>query len=112
MIRSFLYLPGQPVQLVEGIADFAGMTSQEGSVLWVDMSKPTDQESYVLTHDFDFHPLAIEDVISEKPRTKIDDYDRYVFVVFQIVDYVGRDEGLKIGEVDLFLSRNSVVSVH
>lgn len=112
MIKSFLYRPDQPVKIIEGVADFAGMTSQEGSVLWVDMSKPTDRESYVLTHDFDFHPLAIEDVISEKPRTKIDDYDRYVFVVFQIVDYVGREEGLKIGEVDLFLSRNSVVSVH
>ena len=112
MIRSFLYQPGERVRKVEGVADFNRMTKPEGSVLWVDMTKPTDEESYVLTHDFDFHPLAIEDVISEKPRTKIDDYDRYIFVVFQIVDYVGREEGLKVSEVDFFFSANSVVSVH
>ncbi|MFH1373010.1 MAG: magnesium/cobalt transporter CorA [bacterium] len=112
MIKSFLYLPGDGVKIIDGIADFNRLTSQENCVLWVDMCKPTDEESFVLTHDFSFHPLAIEDVIAEKPHTKIDDYDRYLFLVFQIVDYVGREEGLKISEIDMFLSKNSVVTVH
>jgi magnesium transporter len=112
MIKSFLYLPGDGVKTIDGIADFNRLTSQENCVLWVDMCKPTDEESFVLTHDFSFHPLAIEDVIAEKPHTKIDDYDRYLFLVFQIVDYVGREEGLKISEIDMFLSKNSVVTVH
>ena len=112
MIKSFLYLPGDGVKVIDGIADFDRLIRQENCVLWVDLCKPTDEESFILTHDFDFHPLAIEDVIAEKPRTKIDDYDRYLFLVFQIVDYIGREEGLKISEIDMFLSRNSVVTVH
>ena len=112
MIKSFLYLPGDGVKVIDGIADFNRLIRQENCVLWVDLCKPTDEESFVLTHDFDFHPLAIEDVIAEKPHTKIDDYDRYLFLVFQIVDYIGREEGLKISEIDMFLSRNSVVTVH
>ena len=112
MIKSFLYLPGDGVKTIDGIADFDRLTSQENCVLWVDLCKPTDEESFVLTHDFAFHPLAIEDVIAEKPRTKIDDYDSYLFLVFQIVDYVGREEGLKISEIDMFLGHNSVVTVH
>jgi len=112
MIRSFLYLPDAGVKLSEGIADFDAWSRQDGALLWVDMCKPTDEESFVLTNDFRFHPLAIEDVIAEKPRTKLDDYDRYLFLVFQAVDYVGREEGLKLSEVDLFLSRNSLVTVH
>jgi magnesium transporter len=112
VIKSFLYVPGRDVQVIDGIADFDRLLSQENCLLWVDLCKPTDEESFILTHDFDFHPLAIEDVISEKPRTKIDDYDRYLFLVFQIVDYIGREEGLKISEIDLFLSGNSLVTVH
>jgi magnesium transporter len=112
LIRSFYYLPGEAVKVIEGIADFDKLCLVENSVLWVDLCKPTDQESYVLTHDFKFHPLAIEDVISEKPQTKIDDYDRYLFVVFQMADYIGREEGLKITELDLFLGRNLLVTVH
>lgn len=112
MIRSFFYLPNQGVQVIEGIADFDALLKQPNSVLWVDLNTPTDDESYVLTHDFNFHPLAIEDVISERPRTKLDIYDRYLFLVFQIADYVGREEGLKVSELDLFLAKNSLVTVH
>jgi magnesium transporter len=112
VIRSFYYLPDKGVQVIEGIADFDRMAAEPGAVLWVDMLTPTDDESFVLTHDFRFHPLAIEDVISERPRTKLDDYERYLFVVFQVVDYVGREEGLKASELDVFLTKNVLVSVH
>jgi magnesium transporter len=111
MIKTFYYLPGEGVQTIDGVADFDRLMEREDSVMWVDMSKPTDQESYVLTHDFRFHPLAIEDVISERSRTKLDNYDRYLFLVFPIVDYVGREEGLKISELDFFLSKNTLVTV-
>lgn len=112
MIKSFHYIPDQGIQVMEGIADFDRLCAIENSYLWVDLCRPTDQESFILTHDFKFHPLAIEDVISEKARTKLDIYDRYIFLVFQIVDFIGREEGLKIGEIDLFLSQNSLVTVH
>jgi magnesium transporter len=112
MIRSFYYEPGVGVTVREGISDFDEMLKKENAVLWVDLLTPTDDESYILTHDFKFHPLAIEDVISERPRTKLDDYDRYLFLVFQIVDYVGREEGLKVSELDLFLAKNALVTVH
>lgn len=112
MIRSFYHLPGESVQVIEGIADFDRLMSMENASLWVDMCKPTDDESFVLTHDFRFHPLAIEDVISERPRTKIDDYERYLFMVFHVVDFVGREEGLKMTELDFFLTANALVTVH
>jgi magnesium transporter len=112
MIRSFYYVPGEKAQIIEGIADFDKLSQRKDALLWVDMCKPDDQEQFVLTHDFKFHPLAIEDVIAEKSRTKVDDYERYVFTVFQIVDYIGRDEGLKVAEVNLFLGENYIVTVH
>ncbi len=112
MIKSFLYLPGEGVEVSEGIDDFRAWTRNEQAILWVDMCKPTDEESYILTHDFNFHPLAVEDVISERPRTKLDDYEKYLFLVFQVVDYVGREEGLKISEIDSFLTGNGLVTVH
>lgn len=112
MIRAFHFIMGEGVKIYNGIADFDRLCAVENSFLWVDLCKPTDDESYILTHDFKFHPLSIEDVISEKPRTKIDIYDHYLFLVFQVVDYIGREEGLKTSEIDLFLSRNSLVTIH
>ena len=76
MIRSFLYRPDKGVKVGEGIDDFQAMVKQEGALLWVDMCKPTDEESYVLTNDFDFHPLAIDDAINDaNPRSAIGYYE-------------------------------------
>lgn len=111
MIRWFCYQPGDGMTTGDSIVDFDTLIAQDGVVLWVDLSKPTDQELFVLTHDFRFHPLAIEDVIAEKSRTKIDDYEKYLFMVFHIVDYAGRDEGLKVSELNFFLTRNALVTV-
>ena len=111
MITSFYYTTDGKLQVLEGVQDFDRLMAAEGSVLWVDLCKPTDDESYILTHDFEFHPLAIEDVISERSRTKLDNYDRYLFVVFPVVDFIGREEGLKVSELDFFLTANALVTV-
>jgi len=112
MIKSFFYKPGDGVKTIEGIANFDKLIETPDSILWVDMCKPDDKELFVLTHDFHFHPLAIEDVMSERPRTKIDDYGNYLFLVFQTADFVGREQGLKITEIDFFLGKNSLVTIH
>ncbi|UCD18291.1 MAG: magnesium transporter CorA family protein, partial [Candidatus Zixiibacteriota bacterium] len=118
MIRSFYWKAGEPVRQVDGIADFDAMFADPEVVLWIDMTNPDDQESFILTHDFHFHPLAIEDVIEEEDaitewqRSKIDDYKNYLYVEFQIVDYVDFEKGIQLEEVNLFLTRNTVVTVH
>ncbi len=112
MIRSFIWTPEEGTTSFEGIIDFDKYLENPDLLMWVDMTAPSDQESFVLTHDFKFHPLAIEDVISEVPRPKLDDYGNYLFLVFQLADYMGKEKGLKISEVDFFLTKNCLVTVH
>jgi len=117
MIRSLLWRPDQPVRQIDGIADFDSLFADPEAVLWIEMFDPTDEESYILTHDFHFHPLAIEDVIeeedviSELSRAKIDDYKNYIYVEFSFADLITRDEGIHLQEVHIFLTKNSVVTV-
>lgn len=111
MIRSYYSPVDGDIEIFDKVADFDRMISKEGSFLWVDLCKPTDEESYILTHDFKFHPLAIEDAMTEKTRTKLDDYDSYLFGVFPVVDFIGREEGIRISEMDFFLGKNYLVSI-
>ena len=118
MIRSFLWKQGKRVESIDGIADFDSLFADPDVVLWIDMTKPTDQESFILTNDFHFHPLAIEDVIEEEDaitelgRSKIDDYRDYLYVEFQIADYISIEEGIGLQEIHMFLTKNTVVTVH
>jgi len=112
MIRTFIWRPGEGTDVHEGIIDFDRFLEDPDIIMWVDLTAPSDKESFVLTHDFKFHPLAIEDVISEIPRPKLDNYGDYLFMIFQMADYMGKNKGLKISEVDLFLTRKCVVTIH
>jgi magnesium transporter len=117
MIRSLLWKPDQPVKRIDGIADFDALFAHPECVLWVDMIDPNDKESFILTHDFHFHPLAIEDVIEEEDaiaeltRSKIDDYKNYIYAEFSIADNINVEDGIRPQEVHLFLTKNTVVSV-
>ena len=112
MIKSFLWKPGEKVQLIEGIADFDTLFADPDVVLWIDMTNPTDKESFILTNDFHFHPLAIEDVIEEEDaitefgRSKIDNYRDYLYVEFQLADYISFTKGIDLQEIHIFLTKN------
>ncbi|MBX7153905.1 MAG: magnesium/cobalt transporter CorA [Candidatus Kapaibacterium sp.] len=60
----------------------------EDAIIWVDMENPTEaEEQEILEGYFAFHPLAIEDCKAHghgrrEHHPKIEDYDDYVFVVF------------------------------
>lgn len=113
MISTFIWNPDDGGREVKGMLDFAELLQKRDHIFWVDLSQPTDEESYILTHDFKFHPLAIEDVLTEMSRPKADDYDDYLFVVFLVASgRPGGEDELPFKEIGLFLTRNCVVTVH
>jgi len=77
--------------------------------VWVALKDPGPGELAVLQKEFDLHELAVEDARHGHQRPKIDEYGDSLFSVLHNVAVVG-DE-LKVGEVDLFVGRNYVLSV-
>jgi len=112
MIRSFYWTSDNGGKEQLGILPFREMMQNSESVLWVDLFNPTDEESYILTHDFKFHPLSIEDVLSEETRPKVDEYEDYLFVIFQTVGRPGGEDELAVNDIGVFLTKNAVVTVH
>ncbi|MCK4857780.1 MAG: magnesium/cobalt transporter CorA [candidate division Zixibacteria bacterium] len=112
MIKSYYYTPDDGLVKWEGIRAFGELTRREDAILWVDMIAPTDEESYVLTSEFGFHPLAVEDVLSEMSRPKVDDYDDFLFTVAKVLGPPLQDKDIEIRPVGIFLTKNSVVTVH
>jgi magnesium transporter len=112
MIKSFYWTLDEGGKEQLGTFPFKEMMQNQDSVLWVDLFNPTDEEAFVLTHDFKFHPLSIEDVLSEESRPKIDEYEDYLFVIFQTVGRPGGEDDLAVNDIGVFLTKNAVVTVH
>jgi magnesium transporter len=105
----------------EGVSFFDGPTDQQirsalefpEGVTWIDLTIATEADARILAEVMHFHPLTIEDVISDRHRpAKVDDHGDYIFIVVQaITDYTPGEEVQPV-EVDFYLGGNFVVSCH
>jgi len=77
--------------------------------VWVALNEPDADELDAMQREFDLHELAVEDAHHGHERPKIEEYGDSLFVVLHTVD-VGAD-GLSVGEVNIFVGRNYVLSV-
>jgi magnesium transporter len=82
-----------------------------GVMIWVDIASPSVPESLLLSDTFRFHPLSVEDAMSALEFPKVEAYDGYLYVVLHGLDYTkGEDFGTH--DIDFFLGRNFLVTVH
>ena len=80
--------------------------------LWVDLAAPTDEEFRLLTDLFAFHPIAVEDARSALQFPKIEPYPGYLYIVLHGIDLSKGRGQLATRDVDFFLGRNYLVTVH
>jgi len=79
--------------------------------VWVDISAPTPAEVALLADLFHFHPLSIEDASGALQFPKIEPYPNYLYLVLHGID-VRKGQQFATRDVDFFLGRNYLVTVH
>ena len=81
-----------------------------GTFFWLDVHDPEKSDLEILSDEFGFHPLSLEDSWRFGQRPKIDDYDGYVFLVVYGASDEGDEDGLV--EVHCFYSDRYLVTLH
>lgn len=81
-------------------------------VTWVDVEDPGEREIAMLLEEFGFHPLALEEAAKGEQRPKIAEYKGYIRVVTHGVAASAGAPQLHASEVDIFIGRNYVVTIH
>jgi magnesium transporter len=82
------------------------------AIHWIDLEDPTVKEATILEDPFHFHPLAIEDCLSEVHHPKVDDYDKYIFVIVHGIRFDAPTDQFITRELDIFLGPNYLVTHH
>lgn len=91
---------------VEEISDYL---SRPDCFVWVALHDATPQELDQMKEEFGLHELAVEDARHGHQRPKIEEYGDSLFAVMQLLEV---DKGeLNVGEVDVFVGRNYILSV-
>ncbi len=110
MSESWFYHISQSGKLARvATVDAALAAAKDGGFLWLHYCEPTKKELATLIEPLGLHPLSIEDCLDENQIPKIEDFPRNTFILFNTFDYSNRK--LSIGEIDLFIGENFLVTV-
>jgi magnesium transporter len=90
----------------EAISDYL---KRPDTFVWVALKDPPPEEVEEMREEFDLPGLAAEDARHGHQRPKIEEYGDSLFAVLQPVEM--RDDELHVGEIDIFVGPNYVLSI-
>lgn len=61
---------------------------------------------------FNLHPLTIEDILHTGQRPKIDQYENYLFLVINLINYDNTTQEMSMEQLSFILGRNLLISFH
>jgi len=81
------------------------------TVSWINIDGLHDVELMEkLGKEFELHPLILEDILNTGQRPKVEDFDKYIFVVLKMLSYNDEKQMVQSEQVSLVLGANYVIS--
>jgi len=108
LVNCAAYRDGQKLADIQ-LHDIPAYLAEPDCFIWVALSEADTDEIESVGRYFNLPELAVEDAMVSHQRPKIEEYGECLFAVMHLVETVG-DE-LNVGEVDVFVGKNYVVSV-
>ena len=108
LINCVAYQDGKKLAEIP-VEDISTYVSRPDCFVWVALKDAEPAELEKMKEEFDLHELAVEDARHGHQRPKIEEYGDSLFAVLNTVELDGHE--LRVGEVDVFVGRNYVLSV-
>jgi magnesium transporter len=108
LVNCVVYQEGKKLKDIPK-QDIGAWVSHPDCFVWVALRDPEPQELNEMQAEFGLHELAVEDARQGHQRSKIEEYADSLFAVLHVVE--PGEDGLRVGELDIFVGRNFVLSV-
>lgn len=79
---------------------------------WINLVEPTREELASIARKYHFHELDIEDCLEQTERPKIDEYDKYLFIILQFPVYNQRYHRFDTEQMNMFIGPNYLITIH
>jgi magnesium transporter len=113
LITINLHVDGVTFEEKTPLDEVSEVLKRPDELVWIDVVDPSDADLALLKQEFDFHPLALEDVVNFVQRPKLDTYDRYGLLFFRaLVPHDDRERTIELAQIGIFFGQNYVVTVH
>ena len=79
---------------------------------WVNIEQPTKREIDYLAKNYSFHPMDLDDCLSERQRPKVDVYKDYIFLIFHFSIWNRATRISRHDQVSVFVGEKYLITVH
>jgi magnesium transporter len=111
IVGRAIYREGRRVDAPEDLSALFAQCRTPGTVVWLGLHAPTEEEFAEVAREFDLHELAVEDAIQAHQRPKLEQYGETRFLVLRTARYLDATETVEFGEVHVFVGPGFVVTV-
>jgi magnesium transporter len=106
-----LYRDGVCVLQDFAVADISEHLADAGSVVWLDLCRPTPDDFALARAEFGLHELAVEDALDESQRPKLDRYATHSFLSAYAVALDAEGTTLEVSEIAVFITERALITV-
>lgn len=85
--------------------------SEDDSFIWIGLHDPGEEELNTITSTFRVHPLAIEDLVHEHQRPKLETTDANLLMVLKPAVYSDDPEEIKLSEIKVLTGPGYIITV-
>jgi magnesium transporter len=87
-------------------------TIQYRGLSWIDIEDPDSQDILFLKEKYNLHPLLLEEFTTPSQRPRAEEFEDFLYLVIHIPLFDRKTRTTSAGELDILLTRNSVVTGH
>ncbi|BCN29473.1 magnesium/cobalt transporter CorA [Anaeromicropila herbilytica] len=81
----------------------------EGITRWINIDEQYTEEILNEIRDvFAIHPLTIENIVNDRPRAKVEEYEDYLYIAAKMIYYAGNQ--LVVEQMNFIMGKNYVIS--
>jgi magnesium transporter len=88
------------------------MEINSGKTTWIDIVNPTEEDLENLDKKFHFHPVILDELKVPSARSRVENYDGYMFFVYHFPVFDETEKVSRRSEIDFLVTKNAVITVH
>src|SRR4029450_3367831 len=92
-------------------AQISDYLEEPGTVVWLDLCEPDQEDLQVISEEFGLHPLAVEDAVQQHERPKLDRYQDHYFLTAYAVGLELATGSLRSTGLSAFATARALIAV-
>ncbi|MDO8585051.1 MAG: CorA family divalent cation transporter [bacterium] len=83
----------------------------KSAVTWLDFERPSKADIDAIKKIHDFHPIILDELLHFSTRSRVEQYDSYLYLVYHFPIYDVKTRTSRRAEVDFLITKDTVITI-